>query len=253
MTDTAFGLATIGQILIPVSDVARATAFYRDRLGVRFLFGFPGMAFFDADGVRLYLAEPEEPGFGGHTTLYFRVPDIASAVAELEGRGVVFTHPPHVVHRDGTSELWLAFTKDPDDNNIGLMSEVPDVRHGDAATVGAIEAHYLAIGRDEDAAGAIYADDAVLEYVQSGERIRGRAAIVATRKAYPGPPAAFSVKRVSGSGDNWAAELVLRFEGEDPHFVAAILELRNGAVTREALYIAEPWEPPAYRAGWVER
>ena len=115
----------------------------------------------------------------------------------------------------------------------------------------AIEAHFAAIGRDEDEAGAIYAEDAVLEYVQSGERIVGRDAIMATRKAYPGRPGAFSVERISGAGRHWAAELILRFEGEDPHFVAAILEVRDDKVTREALYIAEPWDPPAYRAAWV--
>jgi catechol 2,3-dioxygenase-like lactoylglutathione lyase family enzyme len=126
MTDAPFGLATIGQILVPVRDAEVATAFYRDVLRMRFLFAFPHVAFFDADGVRLYLAEPEEPDFRGRSTLYFRVADIAAAVAELEGRGAVFTHPPHVVHRDGTNELWMAFTRDPDDNNVGLMSEVPD-------------------------------------------------------------------------------------------------------------------------------
>ena len=113
MTDSAFGLSTIGQILVPVSDVARATAFYRDALGVRFLFDFPHMAFFDADGVRLYLAEPEDPGFAGRATLYFRVPDIDAAVAALEARGVVFTARPHIVHRDGTNQLWMAFTTGP--------------------------------------------------------------------------------------------------------------------------------------------
>ena len=123
---------------------------------------------------------------------------------------------------------------------------------GDEAIPAAIEAHFLAIGKDEDAAGEIYADDAVLEYVQSGERIAGRASIVATRKAYPGRPAAFAVERISGSGDAWTAELVLRFEGEDPHFVAAVLTLRDGCVVREAIYIAEPWQPPAYRAAWAE-
>jgi hypothetical protein len=123
----------------------------------------------------------------------------------------------------------------------------------DDAVRAAIEAHFLAIGKDEDAAGAIYADDAVLEYVQSGERIVGRASIVATRRAYPGRPAAFAVTRISGSGDQWAAELVLRFEGDDPHYVAAILTLQDGCVVREAIYIAEPWEPPAYRAGLVSR
>jgi methylmalonyl-CoA/ethylmalonyl-CoA epimerase len=126
MTGPRFGLAAIGQILIPVRDVARAVEFYRDQLGIRYLFEFPHMAFLDADGVRLYLAEPEAPDFQGRSTIYFRVPDLAVAVAELESRGVVFTHPPHLVHRDGTNELWMAFTKDPDDNNVGLMSEVPD-------------------------------------------------------------------------------------------------------------------------------
>jgi hypothetical protein len=123
----------------------------------------------------------------------------------------------------------------------------------DDAMRAAIEAHFTAIGRDEDEAGAIYADDAVLEYVQSGERIVGRGAIVATRKAYPGRPAAFAVERISGAGDHWVAELILRFEGEDPHFVAAVLDVRDGTVTREALYLAEPWNAPAYRAAWVTR
>ena len=126
MPDTAFGLSTIGQVLVPVADAARSTTFYRDQLGLRFLFGFPRMAFFDADGVRIYLAEPEDPGFGGRATLYFRVPDIDAAVVALEARGVAFTGRPHVVHRDGTTALWMAFTKDPDGNNIGLMCEVPD-------------------------------------------------------------------------------------------------------------------------------
>ena len=128
MTDQPFGLTTIGQIMIPVTDVARATAFYREQLGMRFLFDFPHMAFFDAGGVRLYLAEPEAPDFRGIATIYYRVADIDQAVATLRARGVEFTTPPHVVHRDGTNELWMAFTKDPDGNNVGLMSEVPDAR-----------------------------------------------------------------------------------------------------------------------------
>ncbi len=61
MSEHTFGLSTIGQILVPVHDAERATAFYRDVLGMRFLFAFPHMAFFDADGVRLYLSEPESP------------------------------------------------------------------------------------------------------------------------------------------------------------------------------------------------
>jgi len=124
MTEETFALSTIGQILVPVTDVDRATAFYRDQLGIRFLYAFPGIAFFDADGVRLYLANPESADFGGRATLYFKVPDIQSAVASLRGRDVVIGEP-HVVHRDPSYELWMAFTKDPDGNNIGLMCEVP--------------------------------------------------------------------------------------------------------------------------------
>ena len=125
MTDT-FGPSTIGQILVPVRDAERATEFYRDRLGMRFLFAFPHMAFFDADGVRLYLAEPEDAGFNGTATIYFRVPDIQAAFETLGQRGVEFTEKPHVVHRDGTNALWMCFAKDLDGNNIGLMAEVPD-------------------------------------------------------------------------------------------------------------------------------
>lgn len=124
MTDQPFGLGKLGQVLVPVADVERATAFYRDQLGVPFLFASPGSAFFDADGVRLYLAAPDQPGFTGRATLYFRVGHIHDAVTALEERGVVFAEGPHVVHRDGTMTLWMAFTKDPDGNNIGLMSEV---------------------------------------------------------------------------------------------------------------------------------
>jgi catechol 2,3-dioxygenase-like lactoylglutathione lyase family enzyme len=123
MNEATFGLSTIGQILVPVEDVARATAFYRDVLGMSFLFEFPRMAFFDAAGVRLYLSEPEGPGFEGKATIYFRVPDIEQAVETLEARGARFGDRPHVIHRDGATELWMAFTTDPDGNNLGLMSE----------------------------------------------------------------------------------------------------------------------------------
>jgi methylmalonyl-CoA/ethylmalonyl-CoA epimerase len=124
MSEAGFGLSTIGQLHIPVTDVERATAFYRDGLGLRFLFAYPGMAFFDADGVRLFLSVPEGVGAAGPVTIYFRVSDIGAAVEALEARGVVFGHRPHVVHRDAASELWMCFTTDPDGNHLGLMSEV---------------------------------------------------------------------------------------------------------------------------------
>jgi hypothetical protein len=122
----------------------------------------------------------------------------------------------------------------------------------DAATEIRIREHFAAIGRDEVAAGEIYADHAVLEYVQSRERIRGKARIIASRQAYPGRPAAFEVHRVFGSPETETVELTLRFEGDEPHPVVAILDFQDGLVTRERIYIAEPWDPPAYRAEWVE-
>lgn len=125
MTDTDVRLSRIGQIHVTVSDVDRALAFYRDGLGIPFLFSYPQMAFLDCDGVRLFLGPAESEQFGGRATLYFTVPDINAAVASLASRGVAFPDPPHVVHRTDTSALWMCFTTDPDGNNIGLMSEVP--------------------------------------------------------------------------------------------------------------------------------
>lgn len=118
-------IQSIGQIALPVSDVEKATAFLRDQVGLRFLFAFPGMAFFDCGGVRLYVAKPEKPEFSGMSILYFRVADITAAHAELTGRGVVFTDAPHRVHADDRHELWLAFFRDPEGHPMALMSEVP--------------------------------------------------------------------------------------------------------------------------------
>lgn len=115
-----------------------------------------------------------------------------------------------------------------------------------------IRDHFGAIGTDEARAAAIYADDAVLEYVQSKERIRGRAAIVASRRAYPGRPAPFDVHRVFGSDELQAVEMTMRISGDEPHPVVAILEFRGELVVRERIYIADPWDPPAYRAEWAE-
>jgi hypothetical protein len=114
-----------------------------------------------------------------------------------------------------------------------------------------IREHFGAIGRDEAIAIRVYADDAVLEYVQSNERIRGIAGIVASRRAYPGR-SSFDVQRVFGTPELQAVEMTMRIEGDEPHPVIAILELRDGFVTRERIYIAEPWDPPAYRSVWAE-
>ncbi|HEX7119892.1 MAG TPA: VOC family protein [Longimicrobiales bacterium] len=134
--DTAdtFGLGRIGQIALVVDDLARAAAFYRDVLGLRFLFDVPGqMAFFDCDGVWLMLGLPEggggrEPGRAQRehpgSVLYFDVGDIGEAHGVLEGRGVEFLAAPHRVADLGTHELWMAFFRDPDGHTLALRSRV---------------------------------------------------------------------------------------------------------------------------------
>ena len=118
-------LGPITQILVPVSDVDRAAEFYERVLGLPLLFRYPGTAFFDADGVRLYLARPTEPGYDGVATLYFRVDDVTATLQLLESRGATVRERPEIVHRDPEYDLWLAFVSDPDGNNIGLMREAP--------------------------------------------------------------------------------------------------------------------------------
>lgn len=121
---TTLASATIGQVHVSVTDVDRAVAFYRDTLGLPFLFRVPGqpMAFFQCGDTRLYLAAPEE-GFHSQPLLYFTVESIDDAYAALVAKGVEFRDEPHVVHRDGTTELWMAFFVDPDGCTLGLMEE----------------------------------------------------------------------------------------------------------------------------------
>lgn len=125
MSTEAFGLRTIGQISVAVEDVERSVRFYRDVLGMAFLVQGPGMAFFDCDGVRLFLTVSKTAEFSGTSTLYFRVSSMHDAVKTLERRGVQFTGKPHVVHQDAVSELWMVFFRDPDGNLLALMTEVP--------------------------------------------------------------------------------------------------------------------------------
>jgi len=121
------GLGSIGQIHISVTDVDRSVAFYRDVLGMRFLFRVEGqpMAFFDCGGVRLYLGVPESESFRSNPLLYYAVGDVDEAFEALRARGVAFLDAPHVVHRTETSELRMAFFTDPDGNHVAIMGEVP--------------------------------------------------------------------------------------------------------------------------------
>ena len=118
-------LDRIGQIAINVQDVERATAFYREVLGMRFLFSAPpGLAFFDCGGVRLMLSKADKPEFDHPASiLYYTVADITAAHQTLTGRGVVFVGPPHIVHKAADYDLWMADFRDSEGNLLVLMSE----------------------------------------------------------------------------------------------------------------------------------
>src|SRR5262245_41241329 len=104
---SGFGLSQIGQIAVTVRDLDRATTFYREALGLPFLFRVPNLAFFDCAGVRLMLGVPERAEFDHPSSvLYLRVADLAAAFATLSERGVVFVDSPHLIAKMDDYELW---------------------------------------------------------------------------------------------------------------------------------------------------
>ncbi|OOG38274.1 VOC family protein [Rhodanobacter sp. C05] len=118
-------LSTIGQIVVTVSDVGVALPFYRDALGLSFLFSAgPNLAFLDAGGVRLMLSTPQGAGSVGHNSiLYFKVADIDATHAAIVARGAVSERAPQLTARLPDHELWIGFLRDPDGNLVGLMEE----------------------------------------------------------------------------------------------------------------------------------
>lgn len=105
-------------------------------------------------------------------------------------------------------------------------------------------------GDDIARASEIYADEAVLEWPQGGERIRGKANIIAFRSAYPARQE-FQLHRTIGREDLWVNEYTIRYD-DKPVMVVGIMEFRDDKVVRERIYFGEPWQPPAWRAQWVE-
>jgi methylmalonyl-CoA/ethylmalonyl-CoA epimerase len=126
----SFGLTTIGQIALTVTDVPRAVLFYRDILGMNLLFQVPAppMAFFDCGGVRLMLS-PSEKAETFSSIVYYKVPDIQLAFQTLASRGLSFERNPHLVARMPDHDLWMAFFRDPDRNLLALMCEVRPPAH----------------------------------------------------------------------------------------------------------------------------
>lgn len=119
--------ATIGQIMIPVADLDRGVAFYKDTLGLPFLFTAPPqMAFFMCGSVRILVGVPPAAQAAQRdSAIYFSVADIHAVAATLKRSKVNMLAEPHVVHRTASSELWLAEFRDPDGNLLALMSELP--------------------------------------------------------------------------------------------------------------------------------
>jgi catechol 2,3-dioxygenase-like lactoylglutathione lyase family enzyme len=128
MTTRELQLGPIGQISRTVRDIDESCAWYGQVLGLKHLYTFGKLAFFDLNGTRLYLSA-ESGTAGPESTLYLKVDDIGAAYAELLARGVEFKGAPHLIHRhaDGTEE-WMAFFRDPEGRFLALMSQVPPQR-----------------------------------------------------------------------------------------------------------------------------
>jgi ketosteroid isomerase-like protein len=123
----------------------------------------------------------------------------------------------------------------------------------DLETRKAVERHWAASAAgDQDAEHEIYLDDVVVEYPQSGERIRGRLNLQSLRSNHPERPTGFVVRRIVGQGDLWVTEYVITYEGR-PVNTVSIMEFRGDKVARETQYFGDPFESPAWRARWVEQ
>ena len=118
-------LSEIRQIAITVSDVSTALPFYRDVLGLKFLFSpGPNLAFLDAGGVRIMLSTPQGAGTPGHNSiLYFKVSDIAATREAIVARGAKNERDPQLAAKMPDHELWIGFVRDQDGNIVGLMEE----------------------------------------------------------------------------------------------------------------------------------
>jgi len=121
------GVNSIGQIAIAVSDIKRSVEFYRDKLGLKMLFEVPpNLAFFESGTTRLMLTTPQGDARDHNTSvIYYRVNDIVLATKELKNRGVSFVHDPALTAKMPDHELWIGFVRDPDENLVGIMAELP--------------------------------------------------------------------------------------------------------------------------------
>ena len=125
-TETGTRISGIGQVAVNVQDMDRAVAFYRDVVGLPFLFrAGPNLAFFQCGDVRIMLDSPEDERFAGQASvIYYKVADLRGSFDEIKGRGAEVQGEPHLVAKMPDHELWMAFFKDTEGNFFALMSEV---------------------------------------------------------------------------------------------------------------------------------
>lgn len=116
----------------------------------------------------------------------------------------------------------------------------------------ALDRHWAASAAgDQVAEHAIYHEDAVCEYPQSGEVIRGRRNLQALRSHHPGKPSGFAVRRITGEGALWVTEYTIEYQDKRAYTVS-IMEFRDGKVVHEVQYFADTFDAPAWRAAWVD-
>ena len=121
----AVTLNQIGQVSLSVDSIDTAEKFYGETLGLRKLYRFGNLVFFDCGGVRLFIEASEIKPLPKSSVLYFRTPDIAIAVRELSSRGVSFVDTPHLIAPMEDHDLWMTFFNDPAGNTLALMHEAP--------------------------------------------------------------------------------------------------------------------------------
>ncbi|PEU16103.1 VOC family protein [Bacillus sp. AFS019443] len=115
----------VGQIGVPVKDLNKAINFYKDKLGLSLLFHTDSMAFFECNGLRLFLSLPEKEEFAqSSSVIYFQVKKMKETYEELLSKGIIFIDEPHIVAKMGQTETWMTFFKDTEGNTHALMSEV---------------------------------------------------------------------------------------------------------------------------------
>jgi hypothetical protein len=151
-------------------------------------------------------------------------------------------------HQKGRS-----FSESSLDELQGGVVEDGRVTMADVDIRAALDRHWMASASgDQVAEHEIYQEDVLVEYPQSGERIRGRQNILALRSHHPSKPVGFVVRRIVGSGELWITEYSISYEGHPIHTVS-IMEFQGGKVAHETQYFAEPFAAPAWRKQWVER